>query len=127
MSCSARRLPKRVRSRRTRPRRPRPLVLLADKPATAALAAILADVDDAIYVTSWLGSNADSTTGDFSFGLRGNRVIKGELGPPIGEMNVTGHLIDLFGALMEVGSDNYAYSSTYSPTLVFEGVQFSGA
>jgi len=91
------------------------------------LAAILADVDDAIYLTSWLGGNADGTTGDFSFGLRGHRVTKGELGPPIGEMNVTGNLIDLFAALIEVGNDNYAYSSTYSPTLVFEGVQFSGA
>ena len=91
------------------------------------LATILKDADDAIYVTSWLGGNADGTTGDFSFGLRGNRVTKGALGPPIGEMNVTGNLIDLFAALIEVGSDNYVYSSTYSPTLVFEGVQFSGA
>ncbi len=91
------------------------------------LAAILADVDDAIYVTSWLGGNADSTTGDFSFGLRGHRITGGKLGPPIGEMNVTGNLIDLFSALVEVGSDPYAYSSSYCPTLVFDGVQFSGA
>ncbi len=91
------------------------------------LAAILADVDDAIYVTSWLGGNADGTTGDFSFGLRGHRVTKGELGPPIGEMNVTGNLIDLFATLVEVGNDPYPFSSTYSPTLVFDGVQFSGA
>ncbi len=91
------------------------------------LAAILADVDDAIYVTSWLGGNADGTTGDFSFGLRGHRVTNGVVGPPIGEMNVTGNLVDLFLALVEVGSDPYAYSATYCPTLVFDGVQFSGA
>jgi len=91
------------------------------------LAAILADIDDAIYVTSWLGGNADGTTGDFSFGLRGHRITKGEMGPPIGEMNVTGNLIDLFAALTEVGDDGWPYSSSYSPTLVFDGVQFSGA
>ena len=91
------------------------------------LAAIIADVDDAIYVTSWLGGNADGTTGDFSFGLRGHRITKGELGPPISKMNVTGNLIDLFAALSEVGNDSWPYSSTYSPTLVFSGVQFSGA
>ena len=91
------------------------------------LAAILADAPDAIYVTSWLGGNADGTTGDFSFGLRGHRITGGQLGPPIGEMNVTGNLVDLFAALIEVGNDPYAYSSTYSPTLVFDGVQFSGA
>ncbi len=91
------------------------------------LAAILKDVPDAIYVTSWLGGNADATTGDFSFGLRGHRVTNGVMGPPIGEMNVTGGLVQLFASLVEVGSDPYRYSSSYSPTLVFEGVQFSGA
>jgi PmbA protein len=91
------------------------------------LAAILAAADDAIYVTSWLGGNSDPTTGDFSFGLRGHRVEKGVLGPPIGEMNVTGDLIGLFAGLVEVGNNPYPWSSQYPPTLVFDGVQFSGA
>lgn len=94
---------------------------------TRDLSAIVADVPDAIYLTSWLGGNADATSGDFSFGLRGHAITDGKVGGPIGEMNVTGNLVDLFASLVETGNDPYQYSSTYAPTLVFEGVQFSGA
>lgn len=82
---------------------------------------------DGIYVTSWLGGNMDSTTGDFSLGARGHLIEGGALGAPIGEMNVTGNIVELFGRLVEVGDDPWKYSSTLAPTLVFEGVQFSGA
>jgi PmbA protein len=92
------------------------------------LAAILRDVDaKAIYVTSWLGGNMDSTTGDFSLGARGHLIEKGVAGAPIGEMNVTGNIVELFSGLAEVGNDPWRYSSTLAPTLVFDGVQFSGA
>lgn len=91
------------------------------------LAALLADVGDGVYVTSWLGGNADNTTGDFSLGLRGHMIENGKIGRPVGEMNVTGNLKDLFGRLELVGNDVYPYSSTLSPSLVFGRVDFSGA
>jgi PmbA protein len=91
------------------------------------LAAILADTDDAIFLTSWLGGNADPTTGDFSLGLRGHVVTNGKVGAPVGEMNATGNLVDLFAHLVEVGNDPWPYSSVVAPTLVFDGVSFSGA
>jgi len=91
------------------------------------LAGLLADTGEGIYVTSWLGGNSDSTTGDFSFGLRGHVVHKGQLVKTVGEMNVTGNLTELFANLSAVGNDPWVYRSTQSPTLVFDGVQFSGA
>lgn len=94
---------------------------------TKPLEALLADAGQAIYVTSWLGGNADGTTGDFSFGIRGHQVEGGKIGAPVGEMNITGNLLDLFSRLVAVGNDPWPYSSTLAPTLVFEGVQFSGA
>jgi PmbA protein len=96
-------------------------------PGTRNLSAILADADDAIFLTSWLGGNADATTGDFSLGLRGHLVKNGKVGAPVGEMNATGNLVDLFAHLVEVGNDPWPYSSTLSPTLVFDAVSFSGA
>ncbi|MBN2797565.1 MAG: TldD/PmbA family protein [Deltaproteobacteria bacterium] len=96
-------------------------------PGSRDLAAILADAGDAIYVTSWLGGNSDATTGDFSLGMRGHLVHNGEIGGPIGEMNVTGNLLTLFSQLVEVGSDPWPYASLLVPTLVFDGVEFSGA
>ncbi|MEL6343069.1 MAG: TldD/PmbA family protein [Myxococcota bacterium] len=91
------------------------------------LDALIADADDAVLVAGWLGGNSDRNTGDFSRGMHGQLVRNGEIGASVSEMNVTGNLVELFQNLVEVGADPYAYSSTYSPTLVFEGVQFSGA
>lgn len=91
-----------------------------------SLSDLLTDVGDGIYVTSWLGGNADKTTGDFSLGLRGHIIENGQIGRPVGEMNVTGNLRDLFGRLEMVGNDIYPYSSTLSGSLVFSDVDFSG-
>lgn len=88
--------------------------------------ALLKSARSGIYVTSWLGGNMDSTTGDFSFGVRGHLIEGGELGAPVGEMNVTGNIVALFSNLREVGNDPWIYSSTLAPTLVFNDVQFSG-
>ena len=48
------------------------------------LSTIVADVGSAIYVTSWLGGNSDSTTGEFSFGMRGHLIEGGKIGAPGG-------------------------------------------
>ncbi|TPV93554.1 MAG: TldD/PmbA family protein [Myxococcales bacterium FL481] len=87
----------------------------------------VADVRSGVYVTSWLGGNSDSTTGDFSFGIRGHLIENGEIAAPVGEMNVTGNLLQLFSRLRAVGDDPWMYSSLRAPTLVFDDVQFSGA
>ena len=92
-----------------------------------SLAELLSDAGEGVYVTSWLGGNADGTTGDFSLGLRGHVIENGEIGRPVGEMNVTGNLRDLFSRLDAVGNDPYPYSTTLAPSLVFSDVDFSGA
>lgn len=96
-------------------------------PGEQSLEELLAAVGEGVYVTSWLGGNADNTTGDYSLGLRGHMIENGKVGRPVGEMNVTGNLRDLFARLELVGADVYPYSSTLSPSLVFGGVDFSGA
>lgn len=95
-------------------------------PGADSLDALLARAGKGIYVTSWLGGNADSTTGDFSFGLRGFHIEGGKVGAPVGEMNVTGNLSTLLKQLVALGNDPFRYSATVCPSLLFEGVQFSG-
>jgi PmbA protein len=87
---------------------------------------LIAAADKGIYVTGFLGGNADGTTGDFSFGVRGHLIEGGKLGASVGEMNITGNLLTMFARLAEVGNDPWPYSSTLCPTLVFEDIQFSG-
>lgn len=96
------------------------------KPGQRSLMDLISAAGKGIYVTSWLGGNADGTTGEFSLGLRGHLIENGKIGAPVGEMNVTGDLETLFSSLVEVGNDPWLYSTTRCPTLVFENVDFSG-
>jgi PmbA protein len=54
-------------------------------------------------------------------------VKKGKLDAPIGEMNVTGNVLQLFEKLAVVGGDVWPYGSLRTPSLVFDDVSFSGA
>ena len=92
-----------------------------------ALVGLLADVDEGIYVNSWLGGNANMTTGDFSFGLRGHAIRDGALAEPVSEMNVTGNYTDLLRRLALVGNDPVPWASFRTPTLVFDSIEFSGS
>lgn len=96
------------------------------KPGTKGQAAIVSEVQDGVFVTSWLGGNMDSTTGDFSYGLRGHVIRGGRVAEPVGEMNVSGNIAQLFSRLALIGNDPWPYSSTLVPTLAFTSVQFSG-
>ena len=42
-------------------------------------------------------------------------------------MNVTGNLLEFWSKLTQVGADPWEHSSARTPTMVFEGVSFSGA
>ena len=95
-------------------------------PGDQELAALLAGVDRGIYVTSFLGGNANPATGDFSFGVGGFLVEEGQLGQPVGEMNITDAHTSLWQRLEAVGNDPYPWASSRIPTLVFADVQFSG-
>ena len=83
-------------------------------------------IEDGILVTSFLGGNSNGTTGDFSLGVRGFRIRKGEIAEPVSEMNISGNHLEFWKRLAAVGNDPYPYSASRTPTLVFEGVQFAG-
>lgn len=80
----------------------------------------------AIFVDGFLGGNANATTGDFSYGIRGQLLEHGAPVASISEMNVAGNLIGLLERLAAVGDDPWKWSSAICPTLIFEDVQFSG-
>jgi PmbA protein len=80
-----------------------------------------------IRVTSFLGGNSNSTTGDFSFGIRGQLLEHGEVVQNLSEMNISGNLLELIKRYQAAGNDPWLWSSYRLPTLLFDGVQFSGA
>lgn len=87
---------------------------------------LIASVDNGIFITGFNGGNNNSTTGDFSYGVEGFQIEKGKLTQPISEMNVTGNLITLWSNLTEIGNDPRSFSSWRVPSLLFDGVDFSG-
>lgn len=87
---------------------------------------LLKTIDKGIVVTGFIGGNSNSTTGDFSFGIVGQYVEKGQIMKPINEMNISGNAKEVWNQLTEIGNDPYLYSSWRMPSLLFDGIQFSG-
>lgn len=79
-----------------------------------------------ILVTSFIGGNSNSTTGDFSFGIMGLLIENGEPVKAVNEMNISGNSTELWNQLVAMGNDAYAFSAWRRPSMYFKDVQFSG-
>ncbi|MGP1536399.1 TldD/PmbA family protein [Bacteroides heparinolyticus] len=101
--------------------------LLILQPGNKDLNGLVADVQKGILVTGFNGGNSNKSTGDFSYGIEGFLIENGKLVQPVNEMNVTGNMITLWSSLVAVGNDPRLSSSWRIPSLVFEGVDFSGS
>lgn len=100
--------------------------LLVMQQGTKDLSGLVGDVERGVLVTGFNGGNCNSSTGNFSYGIEGFLIEHGQLTVPLGEMNVTGNMLSLWASLVAVGNDARTCSSWRIPSLVFEGVQFSG-
>lgn len=96
-------------------------------PGSKGRDALIAGVERGVYVTDWLGGNCDSSTGDFSVGLRGHLIEKGALIHAVSEMNLTGNILSLFERVVAIGNDTWEFSTVRSPSVLFDAVSFSGA
>ena len=101
--------------------------LLILQPGNKDLDGLVADVQKGILVTGFNGGNSNKSMGDFSYGIEGFLIENGKLVQPVNEMNVTGNMITLWSSLVAVGNDPRLSSSWRIPSLVFEGVDFSGS
>ncbi len=87
---------------------------------------IAADLPCAIRVETFLGGNANSTTGDFSFGIRGTLLEHGQPVQSVSEMNIAGNLFDLLERFAEAADDVRRYGTFRVPSVLFDDIQFSG-
>ncbi|NOZ09376.1 MAG: TldD/PmbA family protein [FCB group bacterium] len=88
---------------------------------------MLKDIKKGILITGFIGGNSNTTTGDFSFGIMGQLIENGQIVQPVNEMNISGNALSLWKSLVETGNDPHPYSSWKIPSLLFEGVDFSGS
>jgi len=87
---------------------------------------LIASVKKGILVTGFNGGNSNGSTGDFSYGIDGFLIENGEVVKPVSEMNITGNMKQLWSNIGEIGNDINMNSSLRSPSVLFEGVDFSG-
>lgn len=83
------------------------------------LEALCASAGKAVLVTDFIGGNSNSTTGDFSLGIRGFLIEGGKRARPIASMNVAGRHTDFWKTLQLVGNDPYPHSRQRTPSLLF--------
>ncbi|MBN2091384.1 TldD/PmbA family protein [candidate division KSB1 bacterium] len=96
------------------------------EPGENSIDDIIKNIKKGIFITSFLGGNSNTTTGDYSFGIQGFYIENGETIKPVSEMNISGNLNDLWNKLIEIGNDPYEFAALRCPSLLFEDIQFSG-
>ncbi len=97
------------------------------EPGKRDAAAMIKRLKKGIFVTGFMGGNSNSTTGDFSMGIKGFLVKNGKIIHPVSEMNIAGNHLEFWKQLVEVGSDVWQSSANRSPSIRFKKVQCSGS
>ena len=69
------------------------------------LSALLKTMDTGLLVTDLLGNGVNLVTGDYSRGVIGFWVEKGEIQYPVEEITIAGNLKEMYAKMVEVGCD----------------------
>jgi PmbA protein len=87
---------------------------------------MLADIEEGLYVTEFLGFGVNMVTGDYSRGASGLWISKGEFAFPVEEITVAGNLKDLFFNISEIGNDLEFRGAVACPTIRIDGMTVAG-
>jgi PmbA protein len=99
-------------------------------PGPRSAEALLADVEDGLFVASFTGlhSGVNAISGDFSVGADGLVIRDGQLAEPVREITLASTIQRLLLGIREVGADlEWLPGGTGSATLVIDDVSMSGA
>jgi len=94
-------------------------------PGTQTPNELIAEIADGFYVTDLIGMGVNLVTGDYSRGAAGFWIENGELGYPVSEVTIAGHLDDVFASLEPANDLAFRYA-TNAPTLRVEGLTVAG-
>jgi len=92
---------------------------------TQSAADLIADVDQGLFVNSMFGPSVNPTTGDYSVGVSGIWIDKGELAFPVNEITIAGNLIDMFMHITPANDLKFEFG-TNAPTLRIDGMTVAG-
>jgi PmbA protein len=96
------------------------------QPGSRSPKQMLADIEQGLYVTEFLGFGVNMVTGDYSRGASGLWISKGEFAYPVEEITVAGNLKDVFFNISEIGNDLEFRGSVACPTIRVDGLTVAG-
>ena len=94
-------------------------------PGTASRDALIASIDEGLWVTDMIGSGVNGITGDYSRGASGFWIEKGEITDAVSEITVAGNLKDMYARLVAADDLEYRFSIA-TPSLMIEGLTIAG-
>jgi PmbA protein len=96
------------------------------EPGEVSPAALMAEIEEGLYVTDLFGQGVNLVTGDYSRGAAGFRIVKGEIAGPVAEITIAGHLLAMLRALTPA-DDLELRRALDVPTLRVDGMTVAGA
>lgn len=101
------------------------------RPGERAPAALVASVDEGLYVVSTRNvGGINPTSGDYSVGASGRRIVNGELAEPVSGVTLAAPMLELLANVREVGSDLRWISGqggyVGAPTVLVDDVTIGG-
>jgi len=97
-------------------------------PGSQSLEQLAAKVDSGMIVEEVLGIHlADEISGEYSLGVSGHWLLKGQIDRPVRGVAIAGNLRELFARVRDKGADLKFYSNCASPSLLIEEMEISGS
>lgn len=88
---------------------------------------LIASTDKGLYVMEIMGMHtADPVSGDFSLGVNGLWIERGEFSFPVHGVTIAGNVLDLLNSIDAIGDDLEFYGSLGSPTIRISNLLISG-
>jgi PmbA protein len=88
--------------------------------------ALMADIEEGVYLTELIGQGVNPVTGDYSRGASGFLIQGGRIAGPIAEFTVAGNLVDMFAALVPADDLEFRHAVN-APTLRIDGMTVASA
>ncbi len=88
---------------------------------------LLKTMDKGLLITEMMGNGVNLVTGDYSRGVGGYWVEKGEIQYPVHEITVAGKLQDMYAHLVEVGNDMDVRGNVRTGSILLEEMMIAGS
>lgn len=89
--------------------------------------AMLRKLDTGLLVTHTMGGGANPMTGDYSQGVAGLWVERGEVRHAAQEITISGNLLEMLAGIVAVGADRFTRGAIETGSILIDRMQIAGA